>query len=499
MSDDGWQQLDRRTVWVSAVILAGLAVGAGVPTTTGVVGGGGSLWITLAFVIPGAILLIVGGTVADYFRWYKTSYRVTDTNVELRTGFFQRKHRSVHRDRVRTVDLSAHPIHRIFGVTKVSIGTGEHAGSDGSQLTLDPLSRSVAHELRRELLHRPKRTVDDDAQPVLARIDWRWLRFAPFSVWPGVLGVAVTGGAWQVGEWFGLRDSIIGEAGTLIRENSLWLLIPVALVIMLVVGLLATVALYVESWWAYDLQRVPGPTLQARRGLFVRRSLSLAEDRLRGIELIEPFGARLLGAGRLEAVATGIKKNKQDQKTEASKVLLPEAPRAHTDSVAADILREPRTPTAAALASHPRAALRRRLTWAFAAVAAVCGVLVIIGAPTTDVLLHIAWIAALVLTPFAAFAAVQCYRNLGHGSTGDYTVIRSGIVARRTAALRRDGIIGWTFRQTPWQRRSGLLTVTATTAANNGAYSARDADAVEAVQFADDMVPGLLTPFLQRR
>src|SRR5690606_40589604 len=94
------------------------------------------------------------------------------------------------------------------------------------------------------------------------------------------------------------------------------------------------------------------------------------------------------------------------------------------------------SPTTADITGHPRAALRRRLVWAVAAVAVVEAVLVVIGLTVTSILLHVAWISALVLLPGALFVAIENYRNLGHGHTGDYPLVRDRVPARRTAALR---------------------------------------------------------------
>ena len=56
-------------------------------------------------------------------------------------------------------------------------------------------------------------------------------------------------------------------------------------------------------------------------------------------------------------------------------------------------------------------------------------------------------------------------------------------------------MIGWTFRQTVFQRRAGLVTAEAVTAAGRGGYPVLDADAADAVALADAVTPGLLTPF----
>jgi len=113
------------------------------------------------------------------------------------------------------------------------------------------------------------------------------------------------------------------------------------------------------------------------------------------------------------------------------------------------------------------------------------------------VLLHLAWITALVAGPVAVALARDAYRSLGHGLHGDYLVARSGSVRRSTVALQRRGIIGWTVRQSVFQRRVDLATVLATTAAGAGAYAIRDVAVGTGLDAADAAVPGLLIPFLE--
>ncbi|MER7759658.1 PH domain-containing protein [Streptomyces sp. NPDC097619] len=76
---------------------------------------------------------------------------------------------------------------------------------------------------------------------------------------------------------------------------------------------------------------------------------------------------------------------------------------------------------------------------------------------------------------------------------------RHGSLKRRTIAPRRDGVIGWRIGQWAWHRRSGLCRVTATTAGGRGAYHVKDVLLPEGLRFADEAVPGLLSPFLVGR
>jgi putative membrane protein len=100
--------------------------------------------------------------------------------------------------------------------------------------------------------------------------------------------------------------------------------------------------------------------------------------------------------------------------------------------------------------------------------------------------------------PVAVLLALDAYRSLGHGITGGYLVARSGTVRRSTVALQRRGVIGWSVRQSVFQRRAGLVTIRATTAAGAGAYAIHDAGTGAGLAVAETAVPELLTPFLER-
>jgi putative membrane protein len=67
---------------------------------------------------------------------------------------------------------------------------------------------------------------------------------------------------------------------------------------------------------------------------------------------------------------------------------------------------------------------------------------------------------------------------------------------RRRSMLACDGIIGWNLRQSFFQRRAGLATLVATTAAGRQRYAVLDVPLDEAVRLADRALPDLLAPLL---
>ncbi|MFJ8886384.1 PH domain-containing protein [Streptomyces sp. NPDC102402] len=494
-SGAGWRRLHPRTVLVTALVTAGVAAGAAVPVTVALAGRFGYA-AAVGWALAGAVLLIGGAAAGDHVRWRRTRYRVGAERVDLHTGLLLVKRRSLARERIRSVDLTAHPLLRMLGLVSVRIGTGEHTGGD-STLELDPVSRAEGERLRRDLLDRAVAEVSGThGEGVLATLDTRWIRYAPVSFATPVLAGAAAGGVMQVSDWVGAQAEVIHWIAGRFRDTPLVWTIAVLAVAALAAGVAGALGLWIEMWWNYRLEREPGGTLRVRRGLFTSRSLSVEERRLRGVDLVEPLGVRLAGAARVDAIATGLAKG--EERAADHNTLLPAVPRALAGTIAAVVLRETAAPTGALLTAHPRAARGRRLRRALAVTLVPVLVQVLLGVLLTPVLLWTALGCAVVSVPVGVLLALDAYRSLGHTLSGGYLVTRSGTVRRSTAALRRAGVIGWTVKQSFFQRRAGLLSVTATTAAGGGAYTAHDADASEGLAFASEAVPGLLEPFLER-
>ncbi len=490
-----WHRLDPRTVLVTALVVAGVVAGAAIPVTLGLTRWS-SLPVAVLQVLAGALLVIGVAAGADRVRWHRTRYRIGTERVDLHTGLLLVKRRSLARSRIRTVDLTANLMLRLLGLVTVRIGTGEQ-GSE-STLVLDPVTRAEGERLRLLLLERAATASPGvHREGELAVLDPRWIRYAPVSFVAPMLGGAAAGAVMQVSDWVGAQGQVIEWVGDRFRETPLLWTIIVLVLAALVAGVVGALGLWIEMWWNYRLEREAGGTLRVRRGLFTSRSISVEEARLRGVDLVEPLGVRLLGAARLDAITTGLAKDHEARNADHN-TLLPAVPRTRADAVAAEVLREPDTPTGAALTPHPRAARGRRLRWSLAAVLAPVLILTLLGALLTPVLLWIALGCAVVAVPVAVALALDAYRALGHALSGRYLVTRSGTVRRSTAALERAGVIGWTVKQSVFQRRAGLLSITATTAAGGGAYTAYDTDASEGLTFAADAVPGLLEPFLER-
>ncbi|WP_214408449.1 PH domain-containing protein [Sphaerisporangium fuscum] len=507
-ADDGagWRRLSRRMLVihpVQEVIRAAPAL-IGLLFAGSSQGGHGHWWS-----IAGVAAMVVLGML----RWFTTTYRVTPQYVQVRKGLVRRQVLTVPRDRIRTVDVTSHVMHRLLGLARVEIGTGRSDRKDHGGLKLDSLRAPEVDRLREELLHRrpatapvtgegvapapvPAAPAEEGRETELATLRPAWIRFGPFTM-SGLVTVGVLAGfVSRVASEGNVNLLEIGPVRQAVDEFSrqaLWLQVAGVVVVLAVFVAIASTLGYVLAFWRFRLTRTTGGTLHVTRGLITSRATTLEERRLRGVELSEPLLLRVAGGARVIAVATGLRVGRGAQR--GGSMLLPPAPRAEAESVAARVIGTPE-PLTAELTPHGPAALRRRFTRALA----VCGSVTVVLA----VLAYYGWLpswswqVALAVTVAAMPLAADRYRSLGHAMVGDRLVTRWGSLVRRRVSLDREGIIGWNLQRSFFQRRAGLATLTATTAAGRQSYSVWDVGLAEALRTAEQGIPGLLDPFLVR-
>lgn len=511
-----WRRLSPRVVWVDvAVTLLSLS-----PGILAVWVAGGELSPGLLWPLATLAALGVARGVGDIIRWAFTSYRLTATDLERRTGVFVRRHRMIRRDRVRSVDTTAKLRHRVAGLRVVTVGAGQQTSAGESALLLDALSRDDAAALRAELLAggtaggtagtpSPPATDDTvdsegikaaegpasggaDRSEVLARLRPWWVVYNMFSIWAYLMAAGLLWGLYWLVSSFGVDVAGI-VAGLADWEALGW--IGITIVVLLGCGLFGALGLgvnFLVGYWGFELSRVTsehGSQLQTRRGLFSTREVTRDESRMRGMSVGEPLLWRWMGMADTSVITTGLSL----WDAQAPTAILPRGPISVARRVAQDVFGAS-NPLEAPLERHPRSALRRRLWWA----TLVSAVLPLAFALPVSEGLVPPWVlwAALGVWPLALLAAVIAYLALGHSIAGDYVVVRSGMLSRTTSALRRDAVSTIAVRQSVLQRRLGLCTVSAMTAAGWSIYEAPDVAAATAVDFAAEVAPGVLDEFL---
>jgi putative membrane protein len=471
------QELIRALPWLFGLLIAGSSSGRG--------GQWGLAGVGLAIL-------------AGIMRWFTTSYRITREQVQLQSGLFRRRLRAVALDRVRTVDVTANALHRILGLTRVTVGTGRSDGGADAGLRLDGLDVAEATTLRDELLHAragPRAAVAAVVEDEIARLRPAWIGYGPFTL----------SGLFTLGLLASFAANAFNDANVDPRDigplrdagDAVGGLGPVVAVVAVAAALLVVVTVfsaagYVLAFWGFRLTRRPEGTLHVVRGLITTRAVTIEERRLRGVEVSEPLLLRAVNGARCAAIATGLRAGRGRER--GGSLLLPPAPRTVARRVAAEVLRTDE-PLTCPLTRHGPRAHRRRYTRALApCLPVVAAVLALAG-----VLDWPAWAWLLALLPVAVTLALAAdrVRSLGHAVTPSALVASAGSVVRRRSMLAREGIIGVNLRRSFFQRRGGLVTLTATTAAGDQSYAILDVTPDEAVRVAEAAMPGLLAPFLE--
>ncbi|MEV0295282.1 PH domain-containing protein [Nocardia sp. NPDC050710] len=481
-----------------------------------------------------SLALIIGIALA---RWFTTAYRIGPAHVELRTGLLQRRTLSVPRSRIRSVDIEADLLHRALGLAVVVIGTGQQAETS-EKFKLDSLDAGMVPALRNTLLaHATAGTQGVAGQPIppsaqvgpptpesgfrapaaLEIGHWqpRWVRYAPLSLTGFAVVAPIVAAAFQ----YGLGEVVFSsDAAHNIEEGTAALVVISMLILVAAIVVLVSLAACTRYLTTYFGLRVldDGHTLHLRHGLFTTRQITLDLARFRGATVNEPLLLRLAGGAELEAIMVG---------ENARQKLLPQAPRAAVERTLAELLvsraaaptpetaatpqRDPAaysrngaTPATSvqitvALTPHGPAARRRRYT------RAVTPALI----PGSVMLLYLLadvtfspwwWLLPAVVALIGVALAEDRYRGLGHAvlpATADtpaWLITRAGSLDRDRDCLEARGIIGWTVRQTFWQRRSGVATVVAATAAGKKRYLVTDIPVDEAWALIEEVTPGQL-------
>ena len=490
---DQWQRLDPRMLLVYPVreLIRFLPVLVGLFIAGTASGGSGDWWHFFGVTVPISLGVL---------RYFTTSFRIADSRVELRRGLLNRHVLSTPLDRVRTVDISASPIHRLLGLTTVRVGTGTASNDDEDRLDLDGLPTERARRLRAELLlvgeaagagtpDRP-RTAD---RTVLV-FDPAWVRFAPFTSSGLVIAAAVLGAITQMVNTFGgFRRLDTERFADDAAGWSVWAAVPIGLIALALVAAALAIGGYLLTNWGFTLTHTGsarGGAWHLRRGLLTTRETTLDDERVLGVSVGEPLGLRLVGGGRTSAIVTGL-----GQKQSGSSVLVPPAPRAVVEGVAGAVLGTD-APLTAPLTGHGPRARTRRFTRALAPALVVLAAALLV-VLLADVPAWVLPVAALGL-PVALALAADRARALGHALVEGHVVARSGSLDRRREALEIGGVIGWNLRSTWFQRRAGLTSLVATTAGGRQSVTVPDVPEEAALALARAAHPELVDQFLVR-
>lgn len=351
-------------------------------------------------------LLGVGAPTAVLYAgvaWRTTRYRLTPTELQVRSGVLQRRDRRVPLARLQSVDVVRPLVGRVLGLAELRL---EVAGGADTEAPLAYLADADAQRLRMRLLARAgaagagagaAQADDDDEEAVLVTVPTGALVTSVLLSVPALLTLVVLLGVVPVG--FLRPRAVPGLLATLT---------PL---------LLGTVSQGVRRLLSeYDFTVAESPDgLRLRHGLLETRAQTIPLDRVQAVRVVAPLLWRRRGWVRVEVDVAGYASGRGEQSTNTS-ALLPVGPEQLALALVDRVLRAP-------LPAADRPA-----------------------------------------PPAARWRAPLSARRLRVGLSDAHLVATSGVVTTTTDVVPLAKVQSLRLVQGPWQRRLGLASVTVDTA-----------------------------------
>lgn len=408
-----------------------------------------------------AVVLLVWG-ILD---WLRFTYRVEDGELRVSQGIFVRKQLFLSPERIQVIDITQGPVQRLFGLVELEVKT---AGSSSKEAKISALSREKALELQeilREAVARARPTTKEEessaegepeeAYPV------RGLRMKDLLVaasTSGRFGIALS----IVGTVFSQIDQVVPEEQML--EYARRLVPAMASTNLILFSVLAVVAVSwlfaflgtIIKYYGFRVE-VRGEELVISRGLLERKQLTVPFNRIQAVQVKEGVLRQLLGYASLHLESAGY-----GDQSGNSATLFPLIRRGEVDSFIAEVV--PEYLTDAPRERPPSIALRRyllRMTW--------FSLPLILPAWWWIPYGEWAW---LLLLPAWLLGWAQ-YRAAGVGTDDGTMVLRSRLLGKNTAIVRKYRVQAAELKQNPFQSRHNLVNFQVTVASGSQGASFR--------------------------
>ena len=416
-----------------------------------------------------AMVLIVPYALAAIGKTLSYRYRFDPGELVIRTGFIFRNERHIPYTRIQNIDSVQNVLHRLMGVTNVSIETG---GASESEATLSVVSLEAFEELRSRVF--AERGVAApaiaDARPQTVLLDLSWRDVALCGLIQGrglvVLGT-IFGLLWEVGIIDRLADPLFGEKTTgrgVLTQLVLAFFgqgLPPArttIVTIAAFGLfLAVVRLFSIAWalvtlYGFRVRRV-GEDLQIEFGLLTRVAATVPVRRIQAVTVQQGPLHRMLqrASVRVDTAGGEGKESVQSQRHTIAPIIHQGAIRDFVHAINPDADVDPQWN-----AVHPRGVRREFVGSTIMAL--------LITAATAAML---RWWAIPVLAAMLGWGWLHArgyVRSLGWALTESVVIFRSGWLWKATTIAPLAKIQVVSLRESPFDRRHRMARVLVDTA-----------------------------------
>ncbi|MDQ3607075.1 MAG: PH domain-containing protein [Gemmatimonadota bacterium] len=408
----------------------------------------------------GVAFLSIPALLAAVAKYLTFRYRLAGEELILDSGVLSKSRRVIPLARVQNIDIQQSALQRIFGVAELSVET---AGGNRTEAVLTVLAQEEAQALREELLAQRRRVAgipEREAAPeatVLARLSTGELAIAGATAnEAGLVAALLAGGLQLLGQLrIELPEPDIDPEMLVPGAPGLGiaLLVAAAIAFFLVLAWLFSVVGAVLRYYGFTLERTEDE-LRKRYGLLSRREAIVPLRRVQAIRVEESLLRRPFGLATLKIETAGAAPGQRQRG--GAEAFLPLARGREVPRLIAALFGGLDYGELRFLRVHPRA--RRRAFVRYS-------VPIVVAAGALALLRGTSWLWLLGLLPLAYGFAHLHYRHLGYAPAAGYVVARGGFLNRITWIVPDRKVQTLHVRQTPFQRRHGLATLVADTAA----------------------------------
>lgn len=477
----------------------------------------------LATLVLAAAVIFAACLALSLVVWRVRTWELTDEGVVMRWGLLSKRQLTIPYEHIHTADMSSELLDRLFGLMTLDLDTGA-AAAEGDAARMRGLRAGEAKALRAELFRRKRAvaapvgekdgapdasgdSVTDERPLATFELAGRQLLLAAASQTSAAsqavaLVVLLVNGLNQLIEW-GVLD--LAGTGDELVATALPVLVPAVVAVVLaaiVLGAAVSFVLGLVRYAGYRVERYADRVV-VEHGLLSRSSRTVAADRVQHVVVRQGVIRQLIGYAEVYVQVVSAP-GEADGEPSGSMLLHPFVRMGELDAFLAEVL-----PAYAGVlgqvelrrlgpVARRRAVVRAAIWWPFAT-AIFFGVHWLFG--LSGLLASAGWllgplIVAAVLLSVVLLAglvvdALLAWRGARYGHTARELVLVSGGFTRRTTIAPRSHLQRMQVSASPFQRRAGVATLSARTAAS-------DAEGLELRDVPADDADALLAWFRPR-
>lgn len=478
---------------------------------------------TLATLVLAAAGILAACLALSLVVWRVRTWELTDEGVVMRWGLLNKRQLTIPYEHIHTADMSSELLDRLFGLMTLDLDTGA-AAAEGDAARMRGLRAGEAEALRAELFRRKRAAaapagekdgapdasgdaVADERPLATFELTGRQLLLAAASQTSAAsqavaLVVLLVNGLNQLIEW-GVLD--LAGTGDELVATALPALVPAVVAVVLaaiVLGAAVSFVLGLVRYAGYRVERYADRVV-VEHGLLSRSSRTVAADRVQHVVVRQGVIRQLIGYAEVYVQVVSAP-GEADGEPSGSVLLHPFVRMGKLDAFLAEVL-----PAYAGVlgqvdlrclgpVARRRAVVRAAIWWPFAT-AIFFGVHWLFG--LSGLLASAGWLlgpllVAAVLLSVVLLAglvvdALLAWRGARYGHTARELVLVSGGFTRRTTIAPRSHLQRVQVSASPFQRRAGVATLSARTAAS-------DAEGLELRDVPADDADALLAWFRPR-